>query len=162
MGRRQLRWTVALHVEFQDGRVMHEADAPRNITQHNVIAKSMDGDPNNVVMVGAHLDSVARGPEIQNNGPGSAAILEVAEQMPKLKPRNKVRFACWGAEGIKTAAEAALRGGTAGQQYDPCYHLACDIYDNINLFALGVNADAVAYAVLQFAMNTQAINGKRG
>jgi hypothetical protein len=66
-----------------------------------------------------------------------------------------------GAEGIKTAAEAALWGGTAGQQYDPCYHLACDTYDNVNLFALGVNADAVAYAVLQFAMSTQAINGKR-
>jgi Zn-dependent M28 family amino/carboxypeptidase len=66
-----------------------------------------------------------------------------------------------GAEGIKTAAEAASRGGTAGQQYDPCYHQACDTYDNVNLFALDVNADAVAYAVLQFAMNTHAINGKR-
>ncbi len=33
-----------------------------------------------------------------------------------------------GAEGIKTAAEAAIWGGTAGQQYDPCYHLACDTY----------------------------------
>jgi Zn-dependent M28 family amino/carboxypeptidase len=27
-----------------------------------------------------------------------------------------------GAEGIKTAAQVALYGGTAGQQYDPCYH----------------------------------------
>ena len=31
-----------------------------------------------------------------------------------------------GAEGIKTAEEVTLWGGTAGQQYDPCYHLACD------------------------------------
>ncbi len=36
--------------------------------------------PNNVVMVGAHLDSVNAGPGIQDNGSGCAAILEVAEQ----------------------------------------------------------------------------------
>ncbi|MFC5822465.1 hypothetical protein [Nonomuraea insulae] len=29
-----------------------------------------------------------------------------------------------GAEGVKTAEEAALFGGTAGQPYDPCYHQA--------------------------------------
>ena len=50
-----------------------------------------------------------------------------------------------GAEGIKTPAEVALWGGTAGQQYDPCYHHACDTYANINLFAYDVNVDAVAY-----------------
>jgi Zn-dependent M28 family amino/carboxypeptidase len=64
-----------------------------------------------------------------------------------------------GAEGIKTPEEAAIWGGTAGIQYDPCYHLACDTYDNINLHALDVNSDAVAYAVLQYAMNTEEING---
>ena len=32
-------------------------------------------------MVGAHLDSVFEGPGINDNGSGSAAILEVAEQM---------------------------------------------------------------------------------
>jgi Zn-dependent M28 family amino/carboxypeptidase len=67
-----------------------------------------------------------------------------------------------GAEGIKTAEEASLWGGTAGVAYDPCYHQACDTYANVNLTALDVNSDAVAYAVLQFAMNTQGINGKRG
>ena len=36
-----------------------------------------------------------------------------------------------GAEGVKTAEEAALWGGTAGQQYDPCYHLACDTFGNV-------------------------------
>ena len=38
-----------------------------------------------------------------------------------------------GAEGIKTAEEAAIWGGTAGAQYDPCYHLACDTFANVNL-----------------------------
>ena len=50
-----------------------------------------------------------------------------------------------GAEGVKTAEEAALWGGTAGQQYDPCYHLACDTFANNNDDALDVNSDAVAY-----------------
>lgn len=65
---------------------------PQNVTQYNIIAESKSGDPNNVVMAGAHLDSVQRGPGINDNGSGSAAILEVAEQMAKVKPHNKVRF----------------------------------------------------------------------
>lgn len=31
-----------------------------------------------------------------------------------------------GAEGVKTAAEAAVYGGAAGSWYDPCYHQICD------------------------------------
>ena len=67
-----------------------------------------------------------------------------------------------GAEGIKTPGQVALYGGVAGEQYDPCYHLACDTYDNISLEALDVNSDAVATAVLQYAMSTESVNGKRG
>ncbi len=236
-------------------------------TTTNIIAESKEGDPNNVVMVGAHLDSVDAGGGINDNGSGSAAILEVAKQMGKVKPRNKVRFALWsaeesgligstkyveglaeaekqkialylnfdmigspnhvffvydgdnsdgvgagagpagstgiektfetfynkrgvsfkgtdfdgrsdygpfieagipagglftGAEGTKTVAEAEVWGGISGTAYDPCYHKACDNYGNTNLFALDVNADAVAYATLQFAMTTKAVNGIQG
>ncbi len=236
-------------------------------TTTNVLAESTSGDPNNVVMAGAHLDSVNAGPGIQDNGSGSAALLEAAEQMAKVKPRNKVRFAWWGAEesglvgstfyvdslsqaerekialylnfdmigspnfvyfiydgddsdavgagpgpagsaqiekffegfyasrglpfkgtdfsgrsdyrrfiefgipagglftgaeGIKTAAEAATWGGTAGIAYDPCYHLACDTFANVSLEALDVNSDAVAASVLTYAMNTESINGVKG
>ena len=240
---------------------------PQNITQYNVIAESKEGNPSNVIMAGAHLDSVQRGPGINDNGSGSAVLLEVAEQMAKTKPRNMVRFAWWGAEeaglvgstayvnglpqaekdrialylnfdmvgspnhvffiydgddsdatgagpgpagsaqiekmferfyasvgapfkgtdftgrsdygafiannipagglftgaeGIKTAAEAATWGGVAGQAYDPCYHLACDTFDNVNLSALDVNSDAIAFVTLQYAMSTEDINGLRG
>jgi aminopeptidase Y len=236
-------------------------------TTYNVLAMSPGGDPNNIVIAGAHLDSVNAGPGINDNGSGSAAILETAKQMAKVNPRNKLVFALWGAEesglvgsiyfvnqlsqemldkitlylnfdmigspnhvffiydgddsdgigagpgpsgsaeiektferyfnsvgvpfkgtdfsgrsdygpfiaanipsgglftgaeGIKTAAEAALWGGTAGQQYDPCYHQACDTYANNNDWALDVNSDAVAYAVLQYAMNSADVNGQRG
>ena len=53
-------------------------------------------------------------------------------------------------------------GGTAGQQYDPCYHQACDTADNVSLEVLDLNADAIAFAVLQYLMNTQAVNVKKG
>jgi Zn-dependent M28 family amino/carboxypeptidase len=230
----------------------------------NVIADSQEGRDDRVVVVGAHLDSVSEGPGIQDNGSGSAAILEIALQMAKLDitPRNKVRFAWWGAEeagllgsqhyvdnlgkrdikdialnlnfdmigspnfvrfvydgdgsatstagpngsknienvfldyfgseglpveptafdgrsdygpfiavgipagglftgaeGIKTDGEAATYGGTAGDQYDPCYHLACDTFNNISLPALDQMSDAAAHSVLTFAMTTSSVNG---
>lgn len=64
----------------------------------NVIAESRTGDGGNVVMQGAHLDSVAEGPGIQDNGTGSAGLLELALKAASLKPTNKLRFAWWGAE----------------------------------------------------------------
>jgi hypothetical protein len=229
-------------------------------TTANVLAESLDGRDDNVVMAGAHLDSVIFGPGIQDNGSGSAALLEIAEQMAKVKPRNKVRFAWWGAEelgllgsidwvveafdsgeldnvalylnfdmigspnfvrfiydgdtqpagseviedlfgsffdakdlpveevevggrsdhfafaffgvpigglftgaeGIKTPQQAADYGGTAGDQYDPCYHLACDTFNNISEEVLGQNSDAAALAILTYGMNTESVNGIKG
>ncbi|MGH2489790.1 MAG: M28 family peptidase, partial [Candidatus Limnocylindria bacterium] len=69
-------------------------------TTHNVIAETPGGDPNRVVVVGAHLDSVPRGPGINDNGSGSATILEIAEVFAAQdrEPRNKLRFMWFGAE----------------------------------------------------------------
>jgi Zn-dependent M28 family amino/carboxypeptidase len=67
-------------------------------SSENVLAETPTGDPDNVVMVGGHLDSVPAGPGINDNGSGSAAILETAIQMKRVETRNKVRFAWWGAE----------------------------------------------------------------
>ena len=246
-------------------------------TTRNVLAElpGRSGDEN-VVMVGAHLDSVRSGPGINDNGSGSAAILETAIQMAKVKPRNTVRFAWWsaeesglvgaeryvdslteseldaialylnfdmigspnfvrfvydgdnstgqataanlagcetrcqdgskviesvfngyfdqvaglaaeptpfngrsdygpfiaadipagglftGAEGIKTPAQAATYGGTAGAAYDPCYHEACDTYDNVSITGLDQMSDAVAHAVITFAQSTEVVNGEKG
>ena len=41
-----------------------------------------------------------------------------------------------GAEGEKTAEQAAIYGGTAGEPYDPCYHEACDTINNLSTKAL--------------------------
>jgi len=59
-----------------------------------------------------------------------------------------------GAEGIKTADEAAVFGGTAGEPYDPCYHQACDTSANISDATLEVNADAIANAVFVLSQAT--------
>ena len=242
----------------------------RALTTRNVIAELPGRDDDNVILVGAHLDSVNAGPGINDNGSGSAAILETAIQMAKVKPRNTVRFAWWsaeesnligstryvaslsqaeldrialnlnfdmvgspnyvrfvydgdnsafpvgpgaaagppgsgaieaefhayfasqglasaetpfsgrsdygpfiakgipagglftGAEGVKTADQAATYGGTAGIAYDPCYHAACDTYANPNATVLGQNADAIAHATITYAQNTEAVNGVRG
>jgi Zn-dependent M28 family amino/carboxypeptidase len=230
----------------------------------NVLAETSHGDDSNVVMVGAHLDSVSAGPGINDNGSGSAAILEVAEQMKKVKPTNTVRFAWWGAEesglvgstfyvgslteeeqadialylnfdmvgspnfvrfiydgdgsafelpgpegsaaiealfedfyadrglafeptafdgrsdygpfiaegvdipagglftgaeGRKTAEQQAIYGGTVGEQYDPCYHAACDTFSNNSNEVLDLNADAIAFATLTYAMDTSSVTG---
>ena len=44
----------------------------------NIIADSLGGDPNSVVIFGAHLDSVPAGPGINDDGSGSATNLELA------------------------------------------------------------------------------------
>lgn len=89
---------------------------------YNIIAETTGGRSDRTVMVGAHLDSVPEGPGINDNGSGSAAVLELALQMArqKIKPANRVRFAWWGAEelglygsthyveALKPAARAAI------------------------------------------------------
>ena len=64
-----------------------------------------------------------------------------------------------GAEGIKTAAQAAIYGGTAGIAYDPCYHQACDTIANLSNTALDQMSDAAAHGTLVFAQTSSAIEG---
>ena len=70
------------------------------VTQHNLIADSKWGDDERTTVIGGHLDSVEEGPGINDNGSGTGAILEIAEEIAQLKdkPRNRIRFAFWGAE----------------------------------------------------------------
>ena len=236
----------------------------KSTTTFNVLADTPSGRADRTVLVGAHLDSVAEGPGINDNGSGSASILETALQMAELgiAPTNRVRFAFWGgeedgligsdyyvsqlnaralkqhavnlnfdmvgspnfvrfvydgdgsafgatgpngsarveqvfldyfasqglateptefdgrsdyfafinngipagglftgAEGIKSAEEAAIYGGEAGVAYDECYHQACDDIDNLSDEALDQMSDAIAHSTLTFAMTTSAING---
>ncbi|NHC12500.1 M20/M25/M40 family metallo-hydrolase [Motilibacter deserti] len=69
-----------------------------NLVTNNVIAETPGGNGENVVMLGGHLDSVEEGPGINDNGTGTAALLETALQMAGDPVNNKVRFAFWSAE----------------------------------------------------------------
>jgi Zn-dependent M28 family amino/carboxypeptidase len=65
----------------------------------NVIAQTKTGSTANVVMIGAHLDSVREGPGINDNGSGVAAVLETALQLGNSpQVANAVRFGFFGAE----------------------------------------------------------------
>ena len=82
-------------------------------TSHNVLADTAGGDPDHVVVVGSHLDSVEEGAGINDNGSGSSFNLELALQMAEqgIEPVNKVRFAFWGAE------ESGLVGATRYMEF---------------------------------------------
>jgi len=62
-----------------------------------------------------------------------------------------------GAEGIKSAEEAATYGGVAGAPYDPCYHQACDDIQNLNPTALSQLSDGAAHATYTFAMTPRPV-----
>ncbi len=65
----------------------------------NVIAEPPDAT-GSVVMVGAHLDSVAEGPGINDNGSGVGLTLELARQLAQAGNIQGVRFAFWGGEEL--------------------------------------------------------------
>ena len=69
-------------------------------TSWNLIADWPGGDASHVVMVGAHLDSVTAGPGINDDGSGSAGILETALAVSRaaLQPAKHLRFGWWGTE----------------------------------------------------------------
>jgi Zn-dependent M28 family amino/carboxypeptidase len=244
--------TARFRIEFRVG----------SFPTSNVIAETRGGNPNKVIVVGAHLDSVGTGTGINDNGSGSSAILEIAEQLRGVYPRNKIRFMWFGAEesgllgseayvaslpdaerrkiaamlnfdmigspnfvrfvydgdlsdsppiseeifapearpfsaeienvfldyfedkrlaneptdfngrsdygpfiaagvpagglftgaeGIKTPEQAQVYGGTAGEQYDPCYHLGCDGLFNLSTRGLDQMSDAAAHATITLA-----------
>ncbi len=77
-----------------------------NADDYNVIADSKGGDPNHVVVVDAHLDAIY-GAGMLDNASGSATILDIAQMMRKVHPRNKLRFIWFGGEEL----------GLLGSQY---------------------------------------------
>ena len=79
-----------------------EASAPRQESQ-NLIAETPGGSGDRVVMAGGHLDSVPGGPGINDNGSGTAALIEAAEAIGRRPAGARVRFAFWGAEEVGLA-----------------------------------------------------------
>jgi len=115
---------------------------PGTYTTQNVIAETPSGADDNVIVVGAHLDSVGTGPGINDNGSGSSTILEIAEQMTKVKPRNKVRFMWFGAEesGL-LGSEHYVSSLTADEQADIAAMLNFDMVGSPNFVRFVYDGD---------------------
>ena len=113
----------------------------------NILADT-GGRVDRTVVVGAHLDSVAEGPGINDNGSGSAAILETAIQLKKsnIAPTNRVRFAFWGGE------EAGLIGSeyyvnqlTARQIKEHAVNLNFDMVGSKNFVRFVYDGDGSSF-----------------
>jgi hypothetical protein len=70
-----------------------------NRSDWNVIADSRGGDPNNILVIDAHLDAIY-GAGMLDNASGSAAILDIAQQLRNTNTRNKLRFIWFGGEEV--------------------------------------------------------------
>ncbi|MFD2621748.1 M28 family metallopeptidase [Streptomyces chumphonensis] len=150
-------------IEFQEER-----------TTANVIAETRGGDADNVVMVGAHLDSVADGPGINDNASGSAGVLETALQYAKetkqwhrdhpKQPENKVRFALWSAEELGLlGAEHYVGDLSEDAQEDIALYLNFDmiaspnyglfVYDGDDSDGVGAPAGPEGSAQIEYGIN---------
>jgi Zn-dependent M28 family amino/carboxypeptidase len=111
-------------------------------------AETSHGDDSNVVMVGAHLDSVFAGPGINDNGSGSGAILEVAEQMRKVRPTNTVRFAWWGAEesGL-VGSDFYVAGLSDAEKANIALYLNFDMVGSPNFVRFVYDGDGSAFGL---------------
>jgi carboxypeptidase Q len=69
-----------------------------NRTTYNVVAQTKGGDPNNVVALGGHTDSVEAGPGINDDGSGVISNLVIAKALTQYSVKNAVRFLFWTAE----------------------------------------------------------------
>lgn len=116
----------------------------------NIIADTPFGNPNQTIVVGAHTDSTFTGPGLNDNGAGSAMVLELALQlMEQTQTENRVRFAFWGAEEV----------GLLGSQ-----HYLTDLFysGGLSEIALYLNYDVIAspnctYLIALLSLNFDAI-----
>ena len=142
----------------------------------------MVGSPNYIFMVYDADESTFPAPDGVTIPPGSAAIEDIYESYYTAieEPYDDTEFSgrsdyeafieagipssglFTGAEVIKTAEQEEIWGGTTGEQFDPCYHEACDTFANNNEHALDVNSDLIAFAALTFAYSTESVNGVPG
>ncbi|KAK1671238.1 peptidase family M28 [Colletotrichum godetiae] len=132
--------TVQAH--FQQTQIVEE-----RITQ-NVFVETEEGDPHNVVMLGAHLDSVQAGPGINDDGSGTSLLLELFLAMTQYRTKNKVRFAWWGAE----------ENGLLGSKFY-CSNLPASDVDDLLVY---LNFDMVAKGFFGVADTDGSTHGSAG
>jgi Zn-dependent M28 family amino/carboxypeptidase len=118
----------------------------RVLSTSNVLAEKTGANDQNVVMAGAHLDSVLAGPGINDNGSGSAAILEAAEQLAHVDTRNTLRFAWWGAEESGLVGSTNYVNGLSQAQKDRiALYLNFDMIGSPNYIFMTQDADQSSF-----------------
>jgi aminopeptidase S len=114
-------------------------------TGRNVIAQTRTGDPDRVVVIGAHLDSVREGPGIVDNGSGVASVLEIATRLgAEPAVRSAVRFAFFdGEEDGAVGSAAYVEGLSADDREKIALYLNVDMVASPNggYFAQGGEGD---------------------
>lgn len=91
------KWAEALGSESFNASLWIDSYV-KNASTWNIIAETTLGDKENVVMLGAHSDSVAAGPGINDDGSGTISLLEIATALTHFNVTNQVRFAWWAGE----------------------------------------------------------------
>jgi len=103
----------------------------------NVIAESKGGDKNHVVVVDAHLDAIY-GAGMLDNASGSATILDIAQKMKNVEPRNKLRFIWFGGEELGLLGSAYYVNNLASSELSHIgYDLDADVTATPN-YTIGV------------------------
>jgi Zn-dependent M28 family amino/carboxypeptidase len=139
---------------FADGAALSQAGSTAHVrvlpaetrTDLNVIAEKRGTNDNNVVMAGAHLDSVGAGPGINDNGSGSAALLEIAQNRANHKPVNTLRFAWWASEeGGLIGSTDYVDGLSPAERDRIALYLNFDMIGSPNYFIGVYDADQSSY-----------------
>lgn len=122
--------TIAVTDEGED----EDEDEVGARTTRNVIAQTNTGRTDEIVLSGAHLDSVPEGPGINDDGSGVAANLEIALRLGADAPvTNAVRFVWFGAEeeGL-VGSQQYVQGLSADQRRDIALMLNSDMIASPN------------------------------
>jgi Zn-dependent M28 family amino/carboxypeptidase len=139
---------------FADGQALSQAgstahvkvDPPESRPQVNVIAERTGVNNDNVVMAGAHLDSVQAGPGINDNGSGSSVLLEVAQQLAHTRLQNTVRLAWWGAEESGLLGSRAYVAGLSQEEKDRiALYMNFDMVGSPNYIFMTQDADESSF-----------------
>lgn len=89
------------------------------LTVHNLLV-DLPGSTEEIVVVGAHLDSVLAGPGINDNGSGTALVVELARLLAETGREGgpTLRFALWGAEESGLIGSSAYVDALAAAELD--------------------------------------------
>uniref|UniRef100_A0A6B2L3T2 Peptidase M28 domain-containing protein n=1 Tax=Arcella intermedia TaxID=1963864 RepID=A0A6B2L3T2_9EUKA len=121
------------------------------VSSFNVFCETKEGNASNLIVAGAHLDSVPEGPGINDNGSGSASLLEIVVQWYGLGlvPVNRIRFAWWGSEEVGLiGSRNYVRGLTPGELGNIAMNLNFDMLGSPNYY-IGVHDGSTAVKAQQ-------------